>query len=54
MGDTLQGVWQGGLFGISVSMDGTMLAVGAWAANDDNGAVKVYSWNNSAWEQVPC
>lgn len=39
-------------FGCDMAFDGNTLVVGARKANGHDGAVFVYRWNHSAWEQV--
>jgi hypothetical protein len=38
-------------FGVSVSVDGDYLAIGAQSNNGGNGAVYVFYWNGTIWEQ---
>tara|TARA_Y100001954_G_scaffold149742_2_gene159219 strand:+ start:2633 stop:8311 length:5679 start_codon:yes stop_codon:yes gene_type:complete len=54
MGNDIDGKHEGILFGISVSLsaDGTIFAAGALYNSGNKGHVRVYKWNDSAWNQM--
>lgn len=53
MGDDIDGPFESGRFGqtMSLSGDGNRIAIGGQRIESD-GAVLIYDWNGSAWEQV--
>ena len=54
MGSDIDGEATNDYFGNSVSMssDGTVLAVGAWANNFRAGHVRIFGWTGTAWAQM--
>ena len=54
LGGTINGEGNGDEFGTSVSLssDGTILAAGSSKFNEQDGYIKVFRWNETAWEQI--
>ncbi|GAB5522954.1 MAG: hypothetical protein Roseis2KO_08260 [Roseivirga sp.] len=54
LGADIEGSGTGDTFGsmVSLSADGSMMAVGAATADDGNRQVRVYRWNGTTWSQV--
>ena len=50
-GSQINGLTTGERFGysVSISSDGTIVAIGAYANNSDTGTTRIYEWNETAW-----